>query len=115
MQTIMAEMIALHIGFQERIGQVSCLAAPFLEVGDQVRIYERQTSEVNVHLVKSINFTHDLDSGAYNMSLTTNWLATGRDTGDIVGAEILPENSVLLSRVESGDYGKLSRGSGSGI
>jgi hypothetical protein len=48
-QKIMAELIGLHIWFQQRIGQVSCLANPAIEIDDQVRIYERTTSESYTH------------------------------------------------------------------
>jgi hypothetical protein len=78
-QQIMAELIAMHIWFAQRLGQVSCVANPAIQIDDQVRIYERQTSDVFVHYVRGINTRHDLDSGSYEMTLTTHWLGTGDD------------------------------------
>lgn len=75
-QEIMAELIALHIHFQGRIGQVSCAANPAIQINDQVRIFERQTSETYIHYVRSISTTHDLDTGVYTMNLNTHWLGS---------------------------------------
>lgn len=84
-QQVMAELIAMHIWFAQRIGQVSCVANPCIQINDQVRIYERQTSEVYIHYVRGVATNHDLDSGEYTMTLTTHWLGTGERwavTGD---------------------------------
>lgn len=78
-QKIMAELIAMHIWFAQRLGQVTCVANPAIQINDQVRIYERQTSEVFIHYVRGVNTVHDLDSGRYTMTLTTHWLGTGED------------------------------------
>lgn len=73
-QQIMAELIDLHINMQRRLGSVTCAANPLVQVGDQVRIVERVTSETYIHFVRSISTSHDLVSGVYNMTLQTNWL-----------------------------------------
>lgn len=73
-QKIMAELIALHINFQSRIGQITCVANPNIQIDDQVRIFERQTAETYIHYVRGIDTTHDLDNGTYQMTLTTHWL-----------------------------------------
>lgn len=78
-QRIMAELISLHIWFAQRIGQIECQANPCIQINDQVRIYERQTAEVNLHYVRGVNTLHDLDSGSYKMTLTTHWLGSGED------------------------------------
>lgn len=78
-QAIMAELIALHIWFAQRQGQVSCVANPAIQINDQVRIFERITGESYLHYVRGIQTTHDLDSGVYTMSLTTHWLGDGDD------------------------------------
>lgn len=113
-QRIMAELIGLQISFQERLGQLTCMANPALEVDDQVRIYERQTGESNVHYVRGINFTHDLNSGSYMSTITTHWLGEGRDTGDVFG-DIYPISAELQARVDSQQYGKYQRDPGSTI
>lgn len=108
-QQIMAELIGLHITFQERVGQLECYAHPGLEIDDQIRIYERQTGETFTHYVRGIGFSHDLDSGDYKMTLTTHWLASGTDSGDVVGGERLPVSSLLAERIRNQQFGKLQR------
>lgn len=78
-QKIMAELIALHIWFQQRIGSVSCLANPNIQIDDQVRISERNSGEAYIHYVRSINRSLDMDSGQYIMQLETHWLGTGEN------------------------------------
>lgn len=73
-QNVMAQLIALHIWHQQRIGSVSCVANPMIGPNDQVRIYERQTAETYIHYVRNISTTHDLESGSYTMTMSTNWL-----------------------------------------
>lgn len=78
-QRIMAELVALHIFFQMRQGQITCVANPAIQINDQVKIGERTTGDVFVHYVRSISSDMDLESGAYTMTLNTNWLGTSSD------------------------------------
>jgi hypothetical protein len=78
-QEIMAELVAMHIWFAQRMGSVSCAANPCIGIDDQVRIYERITGETYVHYVRGISTSHNLDSGEYTMRLTTNWLGAGEE------------------------------------
>jgi hypothetical protein len=73
-QQTMAEILDMQIWFQRRTASVNCVANPLIDVNDQVRIIERQTGEVYVHYIKAISFSHDLQTGAFTMSLTTYWL-----------------------------------------
>lgn len=73
-QRVMAELIALHIHFQNRQGQVAAAANPAIQINDQVRIWERQTGESYIHYVRGMHTTHDLESGVYTMTLQTHWL-----------------------------------------
>lgn len=73
-QEAMAEIVSLQLWFQQRLGQVSCVGNPAIQINDQVRIYERQTGETFIHYVRGIQTHHDLESGEYTMTLTTNWL-----------------------------------------
>jgi hypothetical protein len=73
-QAIMAELIAMHIWFSMRQGQITCVANPAIQINDQVRIQERQTGDTYIHYVRGIRSDHDLRSGAYTMTLTTHWL-----------------------------------------
>lgn len=73
-QKTMAELIALQVWFQQRQGQVSCIANPLIGINDQVRIFERQTGETYIHYIRGLSTHMDLDSGEYTMSVTCNWL-----------------------------------------
>jgi hypothetical protein len=75
-QEIMAELIALHLWFARRIGNIACVANPALQINDQVRIFERVTAETFVHYIRGISSNHDFETGQYTMDITTNWLGT---------------------------------------
>lgn len=108
-QRIMAELIAMHIWFQQRIGTVTALANPCIQLNDQVRIYERTTSETYVHYIRGISTTHDLDTGQYMMTLTTHWLGDEDDwviKRDAIphgqtGIQISPELEEWLKKMNS--------------
>jgi hypothetical protein len=88
-QEIMAELIALQIWFTQRTGNIACVANPCLSINDQVRIYERNTSETYIHYIRSISTSHDLDTGVYTAQLQTNWLGDGTDWA-ITDQPVLP-------------------------
>jgi hypothetical protein len=75
-QRIMAELIASHLHAKKRGGRVRCTWNPEIQLGDQVRLWERVTSESYVHYVREISSNHDLISGQMTMELSTNWLGT---------------------------------------
>ena len=75
----MASLISLHMWFQQRIGSVDALANPCIGINDQVRIFERTTSETYVHYVRSMSTTHDLDTGQYLMRVGTHWMGDESD------------------------------------
>lgn len=76
----MAELTALFILFTYRRGSVHAPAHPGLQIDDQVRIFERMTSESYIHYVSSLNTHMDLESGEYSMEATTHWLGSDPDT-----------------------------------
>lgn len=73
-QKVMADLIDMRMWFARRTANVACVANPLLDINDQIRLIERQTGEVYIHYIRSIDFTHDLNSGDFRMTLTTNWL-----------------------------------------
>ena len=89
-QEVMAELIALHLWFARRTGQVSMLANPAIQINDQVRIFERVTAETFIHYVRAISLNHDFQSGSFTQQLTTNWLGTEEGSWTITAADILP-------------------------
>ena len=70
----MAELVAMHVMFSMRTGQVTCPANPLLDIDDQVRLWERVTGDTFIHYVRGISTHQDLVQGSYTMTLTTNWL-----------------------------------------
>ncbi len=78
-QRLMAALIGLHLLFQSKTGQVTALAHPEIQVNDQVRISERNSGESYIHYVRGLRTDMDLDTGAYLMTLTTNWLGEEGD------------------------------------
>ncbi len=76
-QRTMANLIDLHLFLAQRQGSVTMPACPIIQIDDQVRIYERSTSETYVHYVRGYKSSMDLVSGRYEMSLQTNWLGDG--------------------------------------
>lgn len=87
-QRIMAELIAMHIWFSMRTGNVTMLANPGISINDQVRIFERQTAETYIHYVRGVRSTMDLEQGQYTMQLETHWL------GDAEGAWVITSDNI---------------------
>lgn len=78
-QITMAELIALHIWFSKRTGQITVAANPNIQIDDQVRVYERVSSDTFIHYVRGQSMSHDLESGQFTMTLTTHWLGDQED------------------------------------
>lgn len=89
-QLVMAELIALHIWFSKRTGSVTLAANPNIQIDDQVRVYEKASSDTFIHYVRGQSMTHDLDTGAFNMTLTTHWLGDQEDWSLDTLGEVLP-------------------------
>lgn len=92
-QELMAELIALHLWFARRLGQVSMLGNPGIEIDDQVRIFERVTAETYIHYVRAISSAMDVESGVYTMTLTTSWLGSEDDTWAITANNVPVDGS----------------------
>lgn len=104
-QLTMAELIGLQIFFSLRTGSATCVCDPQIQINDQIRIYERNTSETYIHYVRQIDTSMDLDAGTYVASVTTNWLGNGAGqwaiTADPITGEVRQTGDVV--RVQS-DY-----------
>lgn len=70
----MAETIALRQLFTYRSDQVTIPGYPGIQIDDQVRIFERVTSEGYIHYIKGIQSELDLETGNYTYGLDTHWL-----------------------------------------
>ena len=90
----MAELIGVKMLFAYRRAQSTIVAHPGLHLDDQVRIFERTSSEAYVHYVTGIDSDMDLQAGSWTMNVTSNWLGTDPDTDWFVDTRQLT-NSVL--------------------
>lgn len=90
-QEIMAELIEQHMHFASKQGQVTCVANPALQVNDQVRILEQVTGETDVHFIRGVSSSHDLDTGVWMFTLTTNYLGPGRTAANSGRISAVPE------------------------
>lgn len=73
-QNLLAEIQALFCWLGVRTGQVSCAADPAICPDDQIWIYERSTGETNIHYVVGVHTEHDLDTGSWIATYTTQWM-----------------------------------------
>ena len=73
-QNLLAEIQALFCWLGVRTGQVSCAVDPAICPDDQIKIYERSTGETNVHYVVGVHTEHDLDTGSWIATYTTQWM-----------------------------------------
>lgn len=73
-QDLLAEIQGLFCWLGMRTGQVSGLVDPAICPDDQIRIYERSTGETAIHYVTGVHTEHDLDSGQWLATYTTQWM-----------------------------------------
>ena len=71
---VMADLIAVRQLFTFREDQIDIPAHPAIQIDDQIRVFERVTSEGYYHYVKGIQSTNDLSTGQWTYSLQTHWL-----------------------------------------
>ncbi len=76
-QRTMAELIDLHLFMQQRQGSLTMPANPILQIDDQVRVYERNTSDVYIHYVRGYSSHMDLEGGEYTQTLQLHWMGDG--------------------------------------
>lgn len=114
-QQVMADLIDMRMWFSRRTANVSCVANPLIDINDQVRVIERQTGDVFIHYIRGVSFHHDLQSGDFQMDLTTHWLGGsqwGKDTLFYTGA-MRPQGDGYWTATEGGS--KNSNGTQAGI
>lgn len=73
-QNLLAEIQALFCWLGVRTGQVSCAVDPGITPDDQIQILERSSGETDVHYVTGVHTEHDLDSGSWLATYTTQWM-----------------------------------------
>lgn len=82
-----AYLVSLWIHWSYRKSKFRIPGMPAFEPDDQVRIYERTTSETYVHYLTGINSTMDMDAGTWYMDVDTHWLGNGPDAEWIVNTK----------------------------
>lgn len=80
-QNTMAQLIDLHLFLAQRQGSLTMPANPILQLDDQVRIFERSTSETYIHYIRGYRSNMDFETGSYTMELQTHWLGDGSGDG----------------------------------
>jgi len=118
-QLDMAALIAVHIAAATYVGNLSCAANPCIGMNDQVIIHERVTGETGIHYIRGVRMTHDLDSGSFEMNLTT--FRVGDEKGFILTVPSVGGKTAaapytgatttrITHRVSTGTYGVVSGG-----
>ena len=79
-----AYLISLWIHWSYRKGKFRIPGNPAYEPDDQVRIFERVTSESYIHYLQGINSVMDLDAGTWFLDVNTHWLGIGPDATWVV-------------------------------
>jgi hypothetical protein len=105
----MAELIGMKILFSYRKGSARIVGHPYLQLDDQVRIFERVTNELNIHYVSGISSQMDTETGAWTMDVTTHWLGQDPNTDWFVDyLQLTPavsQLSAILARLGSASPG----------
>lgn len=84
---IMADLIALRAKFMYRTNSLSIPGNPSIQIDDQVRIFERVTSETYYHYVRSVTCDWDVRSGRYTYTLETHWLGETPFANWVIGPD----------------------------
>jgi hypothetical protein len=74
-----ADMISIRGLFTYRTDRVTIPGFPGIQIDDQVTVMERATSEGFIHYVSGIESSHDVTTGEWTYTLTTNWLGDRPD------------------------------------
>lgn len=79
----MADLVALRQFMTYRQSSITIAANPAIQIDDQVRIFEKVTSDTYFHYVTGVQSDWDAATGKWTMALTTQWL--GEDPDGIIG------------------------------
>lgn len=95
---LMADLITVRQLFAYRSDTVQIPGFLGIQIDDQVRIFERVTSEGFVHYVKGIASTNDAETGQWMYTLQTHWLGDDPNGHWIVDRRQL--NQVTIDYIE---------------
>ncbi len=74
-----AYLISLWIHWSYRKGTFRIPGNAAFEPDDQVRIFERITSESYIHYIQGVRSIMDMDKGTWHLDIDTHWLGNGPD------------------------------------
>jgi hypothetical protein len=77
---VMADLITLRQFMTYRENTLTIPANPMIQIDDQVKVYEKVSSDTYFHYVTGITSTHDIASGRWTYDLTTQWLGEAPGT-----------------------------------
>lgn len=84
-------LVSLWMHWAMRKSKFRIPGMPALEPDDQLRIYEKVTSETFVHYVEGVSSVMNMDSGSWVMDVDTHWLGDGpNSTWHVSMAEMDP-------------------------
>jgi len=75
-----AYLVSLWIHWSYRKSRFKIPGNPGIEVDDQIRIFERLTSETYIHYILGLQSTMDMKAGTWYMDVETHWLGNGPDS-----------------------------------
>jgi hypothetical protein len=111
-----AYLISLWIHWSYRKGKFRIPGNAAFEPDDQVRIFERITSESYIHYIQGVRSSMDMDAGTWFLDIDTHWLGNGPDATWVVNTykdmpPALYEYLVGIKYIdEEGDPTKLPEG-----
>lgn len=111
-----AYLISLWIHWSYRKGKFRIPGNAAFEPDDQVRIFERITSESYIHYIQGVRSAMDLDAGTWFLDIDTHWLGNGPDATWVINTyrdmpPALYEYLVSVGYIdEEGDPTKLPEG-----
>jgi hypothetical protein len=76
---VMADFIALRQYMTFRQNSITIAANPAIQIDDQVKVYEKITSDTYFHYVNGISSEFDNSTGRWTYTLTTSWLGEDPD------------------------------------
>jgi hypothetical protein len=82
-----AYLTSLWIHWSYRKSKFRIPGMPAFGPDDQVRIFERTTSETYVHYIQGVRSAMDLDAGTWIMDIDTHWLGNGPDSEWVVSTK----------------------------
>jgi len=91
---VMADLIAVKQLFKYRQDRVVIPGFLGIEIDDQVRIFERVTSEGFIHYVQGVSSANDLVSGKWTMTLQTHWLGDDPNGAWVIDKQMLHANTI---------------------